>query len=164
MNNDVKEYCDQLRKGHIQKAYKGIMTFMSELKSYLERKHSDYSTSSLYMGYMDMTYFAFCPSNIKDKNLKVAVVYLHEDCKFEIWLAAKNRKIQTQYLQLFSQINIGEYTLTKSRPGVDSIIAQPLVKQPDFDHPNELKTLIEERVIGFANDMSFILTQCVCGK
>lgn len=38
MNNYINEYTQQLRKGQIQKAYKGIMAFMTGLKVYLENK------------------------------------------------------------------------------------------------------------------------------
>jgi len=38
LNKDILEYKLQLSKGQIQKAYKGIMTFMSELRSYLENR------------------------------------------------------------------------------------------------------------------------------
>ena len=65
MNDIIKEYNNQLRNGLIQKAYKGIMTFMSEEKVNLEKKYPDYKTSTLYFGYMDMTYFAFTPIELK---------------------------------------------------------------------------------------------------
>ncbi|MFZ2378621.1 MAG: hypothetical protein WAW74_04525 [Trichococcus flocculiformis] len=85
INECVKEYASQLSKGHIQKAYKGILTFMSELRSYLGNKYPDYTVGSLYFGYMDMTYFAFTPADLKNKKLKIAVVYLHEKGVFEVW-------------------------------------------------------------------------------
>ena len=59
LNNHVREYTIQLRKGQIQKAYKGLMIFMSGLRTYLESMYPEYTASSLYFGYMDMTYFAF---------------------------------------------------------------------------------------------------------
>jgi len=67
----IQEYRLQLSKGHIQKAYKGIMTFMSSLKSQLEKAHPEYITSALYFGYMDMSYFAFTPPDLKVKKLKL---------------------------------------------------------------------------------------------
>jgi len=70
LNEHIREYQLQLSKGHIQKAYKGIMTFMSSLKSQLEKAHPDYFTSALYFGYMDMTYFAFTPPDLKEKKVK----------------------------------------------------------------------------------------------
>ena len=65
INESIKEYATQLSKGRIQKAYKGIMTFMSELRSYLESKYPHYTAGNLYFGYMDMTYFAFTPADLK---------------------------------------------------------------------------------------------------
>jgi hypothetical protein len=57
LNQHILEYQRQLRKGEIQKAYKGIMTFMAGLKSHLEKTHPDTVTSALYFGYMDMTLY-----------------------------------------------------------------------------------------------------------
>ena len=78
----VKEYAIQLSKGQIQTAYRGIMTFMSDLRSHLEHKYSSFAASALYFGHMDMTYFAFTPSSLRDRRLKTAIVYLHKECRF----------------------------------------------------------------------------------
>ena len=132
LDDYIREYTIQLGKGKIQKAYKGIITFMTELKAYLERKYPDYTIGALYSGYMDMTYLAFTPSDFKTKKLKVAIVFLHEECKFELWLAGTNRKIQADFIELLSHKNIGRYTLSRVSPGVDSIIASLIVEQPLF--------------------------------
>ena len=159
LNNHVREYTVQLSKGQIQKAYKGIMTFMSGLSTYLETMHPDYSASSLYFGYMDMTYFAFTPSDLKNKKLKIAIVYLHEQGRFEVWLGGSNRKIQAEYIKLLSGKNLGKYKLSQALPGVDSIIESTLAEQPDFDHPEELKTHIERKTIEFINDITSIFSK-----
>jgi len=158
LNDNVKEYTLQLNKGHIQKAYKGIMNFMSELKAYLERQHPDYITSALYFGYMDMSYFAFTPSILKNKKLKIAIVYLHEECKFELWLAANNRKIKEEYVRILSNKNLGRFTLSQIQPGIDSIIASSIMEQPDFNNLSELKKQLEIRIIEFAKDANSIIT------
>ncbi|MHB1314706.1 MAG: DUF7000 family protein [Christensenellales bacterium] len=157
LNDHVKEYTIQLSKGHIQKAYKGIMTFMSDLRAYLEREHPNYSASALYFGYMDMTYFAFTPPALKNMKLKIAIVFLHEECRFELWLAGNNRQIQAEYLEMLSHKNISPYTLSQIHPGVDSIIESILHEQPDFNHPDELKKQIEMKTIEFANDITSML-------
>lgn len=156
-NNHIREYTIQLRKGHIQKAYKGIMTFMSDLRVYLDRNYPDYTAGALYFGYMDMTYFAFTPSVLKDMKLKIAIVFLHEECKFELWLAGNNRQIQADFIELLVNKNLGSYTLSKIHPGVDSIIASLIVGQPDFDNPDDLKKLIEAKTIEFAEDITAML-------
>ncbi len=149
----VQEYKNQLSQGHIQKAYRGIMAFMSDLKSYLERKYPDYTTGSLYFGYMDMTYFAFTPSALKNLKLKIAIVFLHEECKFEVWLAGNNRKIQADFIEFLGQKNIEKYTLSQIQPGVDSIIVSTIVETPDFADLDALKKKIEEKTIEFIKDM-----------
>ena len=153
----VREYTIQLKKGEIQKAYKGIMTFMNGLKGYLERKYTDYHSSVLYFGYMDMTYFALTPTALKDRKLKIAIVFLHEECRFELWLAGNNRKVQADYIALLEQKDMGRYTLSKVHPGVDSIIALAIVEQPDFDNPEGLKIRIEENIGSFINDIMALL-------
>jgi hypothetical protein len=157
LNNHIYEYKIQLSKGQIQTAYKGIMSFISGLSSYLASRHPEYTASALYFGYMDMTYFAFTPVNLKSKKLKIAVVYLHEEGRFEVWLGGSNRKIQAEYIDLMSRKNIGKYKLSQVLPGVDSIIESILVEQPDFDHPEELRNQIEKKTIEFVNDISSIL-------
>ncbi|MDW7740600.1 MAG: hypothetical protein SCJ97_11200 [Bacillota bacterium] len=87
----IREYNSQLSKGMIQAAYKYIMKFMSDLSIYLKKLHPDYTVSALYYGYMDMTYFAFTPDDLRNKKLKIAIVYLHEQSRFEVWLSGNNR-------------------------------------------------------------------------
>ncbi len=60
LNNHIQEYKKQLSKGQIQKAYKGIMTFMSGLSTYLETSYSDYTASALYFGYMERFILLVC--------------------------------------------------------------------------------------------------------
>jgi hypothetical protein len=43
--------------------------------------------------------------------------------------------------------------VSKVEPGVDAIIATQLISQPDFDHPEELKTLIEATTLAFIKDI-----------
>jgi len=159
LNEFVKDYTTQLRKGQLQKAYKGIMTFMSGLKAYMESRHPECTTSGLYFGYMDMTYFAITPIEIKKRSLKIAVVYLHEQNRFEIWLGGSNRKVQAEYIELLRYKNIGSYILSTANPGVDSIIALQINVHPDFDNPEKLTMLIESKTIEFTKNIILILNE-----
>jgi hypothetical protein len=159
LNDDIREYRLQLKEGCIQTAYKGIMMFMSGLKSHLEKDYPNFSTSALYFGYMDMTYFAFTPAYLKERKLKIAIVLLHEQGRFEVWLGGTNRKIQGEYIKRLSQNNLGEYQLSRVHPGVDSIIEAVIVEQPDFERQEALRDQIEEKTIKFINDMRSLLDQ-----
>lgn len=157
MNSYINEYTKQLRKGKIQKAYQGIMAFMSGLKSHMENKYPEYASSALYFGYMDMTYFAFTSLELKKKNLKIAVVYLHEQHQFEAWLGGVNRKVQAEYIEKMSHLDIGDYKLSQINPGVDSIIALQIVEEPNFDQAEELMQKIESKTMEFATNILSIL-------
>ncbi|HPR34286.1 MAG TPA: hypothetical protein PKY64_01325 [Anaerolineaceae bacterium] len=157
LNESVKEYTAQLQHGQIQKAYKGIMTFMSSLKAHLKNQHPEYTATALYFGYMDMTYFAFTPLDLKQRSLKIAIVYLHEQNRFEIWLGGANRKVQAEYIELFKAKDLDGLLLSEVKPGVDSIIELRLIEKPDFDHPEKLMLAIESKVIAFTGKIKELL-------
>lgn len=151
LNDAIAEYTSQLQKGQIQTAYKGIMTFMSTLKTYLESQHPEYTSSGLYFGYMDMTYFALTPLELKRRNLKIAIVYLHQENRFELWLGGSNRKIQAEYIDYFKGKDLGDYRLSQVSPGVDSIVEFVVCESPDFDDADGLMEIIEKQTIEFAD-------------
>ena len=65
----MNEYKKQMKKGTIQEAYKGLMEYIMELRTYFKKKYPDYFASgSIYYGYMDMTYFSFIPDSLKHRN------------------------------------------------------------------------------------------------
>ena len=157
LNESVKEYTVQLQQGHIQKAYKGIMIFMSGLKTWLESRDTECTATGLYPGYMDMTYFAFTPQVLKQRSLKIAIVYLHEQNRFEVWLGGANRRVQAETIDLFKGKDLDGLTLSRIEPGVDSIVEMKLVENPDFDHPEELMLAIESKVIEFTEKIVKLL-------
>lgn len=70
-----------------------------------------------------------------------------------MWLAAGNRQIQADYIELFSGKDIGSYTLSKVEPGVDAIISDIIEKDPDFDNEDELRTKIEVAALEFIDNL-----------
>ena len=94
----ILEYRKQMEKGAIRKAYKGLMEYILNLKTYLKNKYPDYFVSgSIYFGYMDITYFSFYPKSLGDMKLKIAIVFIHESMRFEVWLAGYNKQVQSEY-------------------------------------------------------------------
>ena len=159
LNGHISEYTKQLKIGSIQKAYRGIMGFMSALKSDMESKYPGYTSSALYFGYMDMTYFAFTPLELKKKSLKIAIVYLHEENRIEAWLGDGYRKVQADYFEKLRHRDIGSCKLSRVSPGVDSILEMEILKQPDFDHVEDLMQTIGSRTIAFAESVLSILDE-----
>ncbi|MBT2571470.1 hypothetical protein [Planococcus sp. ISL-110] len=100
LNQLVYEYTSQLQHGELQAAYKGILQFIGKLRTELIKKYPHDNISGIYQGYLDMTYFSLTPEPLKNKGLKIAIVYLHEKGAFEVWLSARNREITKEYESL----------------------------------------------------------------
>lgn len=163
LNRCIADYTHQLCDGRIQRAYRGILAFLTSLRSDLAEKYPEYVVSMVYAGYLDMSYFAFTPLVWKQKGLKIAIVYLHQQNRFEGWLGAANRAIQKKYFERFSVQDVGSYRLTRPQPGVDSILMSLLDDRPDFDRPEELRDRIEAKAMAFIADMETILNKSFHG-
>ena len=75
--------------------------------------------------------------------MKIAIVFLHEVFRFEVWLAGYTKKVQTKYWKLFSESNWNKYRIPSTTKGVDSIIEFILVDNPDFSNLDILTNQIE---------------------
>ncbi len=158
LNELIKKYQEELAKGDIQVAYRSIFTVISKIKSNLSKKYPDYNVSSVYPGYMDMTYFSLTPANLRKKQLKIAIVYLHENNCFEVWLSANNKRIQKRYIDEFRNIKLDGYSLSVALPKVDSIIVKTIVTDPDFNDLNTLSCMIENEIISISRIVNESLT------
>jgi len=155
----MNEYRKQLEKGAIQAAYKGLMEYIMSLRTYFKNKYPDYFVSgSIYYGYMDMTYFSFFPKSLKDRKLKIAIVFLHEAFRFEVWLAGNNKQVQSKYWKLFKESDWNKYPIVSTTKGVDSIVEYILVDNPDFSDLDTLTKQIERATLKFIKDVESFLS------
>jgi hypothetical protein len=160
IHESMQEYKKQLEKGEIQKAYKGLMDYLAALKTHFKNKYPDLVVSgSLYSGYMDMTYFALFPKSLKDRNLKIAVVFLHEAFRFEAWLSGGNKQVQSKYWKFFNESGWDKYRLVSSTKGADSILEHTLVNDPHFSDLDALTKHIEKEALKFIKDVEGFLSR-----
>ena len=156
----MDEYRNQLKKGIIQKAYRGLMDYISTLKLHFKKHYPDYIVSgSIYYGYMDMTYFSFFPKSLKRLKLKIGIVSIHDTCRFEVWLFGYNKQVQAKYWKLFKESAWNKYRIPSSIKGVDSIMEYTLVENPDFSDLDALKKKIEKGTLNFINDIEDFLSK-----
>ena len=154
------EYRNQLKKGIIQKAYRGLMEYFGSLRSFFKNKYPDYAiSSSIYFGYMDMTYFAINPPLLKDRKLRIAIVFLHEEFRFEAWLGGYNKTIQKKYWDLVKKRGWNKYRIPSSLKGIDSIVEHVLVENPDFRDLDALTAQIVSGTMNFIKDVKNFLSQ-----
>jgi hypothetical protein len=149
LNKLINEYTYQLQQGKIQTAYKAILSFFGKLRADFIKKFPDYDTSSIYPGYMDMTYFSISTKSYKDKGLKIAVVYLHEKEAFEVWLSARNRDIAKSYESILSTNITDSINLFHDINNKDAIIEYMLTSTPNFENQDSLICIIEQGVEKF---------------
>ena len=159
-HESMGEYKRQLDKGEIQKAYQGLMAYMMGLRTHFKTKHPNFFVSgSIYYGYMDMTYFSTNPQSVKECKLKIAIVFVHDTFRFEVWLSGYNRQIQAEYWQLIKESGWGNYHLVPTIKGSDSIIENVLVDNPDFRDLDALTAQIERETLIFIEDVEDFLSR-----
>ena len=149
INNDcIKELRKQLQNGKIQKGYKAILEYLLYLQSYLKKKYVDYDfPGTLYHGYLDMSYFACIPATLKEKRLKIAIVFNYESFRFELWLSGYNKDIQKRYLDYFKDKKIKSYFIPETIQGYDSILEDHIeIEGIDIKETTEV---IEDRISKF---------------
>ncbi len=155
----VNEYRKQLGKGVIQRAYQGLMEYIMDLRTQFNKKFPDFAPGNVYHGYMDMTYFPIFPKSLKDRKLKIAIVFIHDTIRFEVWLAGYNKQIQTKYWKLFKEGNWNKYRIPSTIKGVDSIIENTLVDNPDFSDLDTLTKQIVRGTLNFIKDIENFLSK-----
>jgi hypothetical protein len=155
----VDEYKKQMEKGTIQRAYRGIMQYIMDLRTHFSKKFPDFAPGNIYYGYMDMTYFPIFPILLKEKKLKIAIVLIHETVRFEVWLAGANKQVQEKYWNVFKEGDWTKYRIPATIKGVDSIIEYTLVNNPDFDDLASLTRQIEEETLVFIGNIEGFLSK-----
>jgi hypothetical protein len=114
-------------------------------------------SGSVYYGYMDMTYFSFFPKSLKRQKLKIAIVFLHEAFRFEVWLVGNNRTVQTKYWKLFTESDWNKYHIATPAKGVDAILDHIIIENPDFRELDTLTKQIERGTLKFIQDVENFL-------
>ena len=106
-----------------------------------------------------MTYFSFFPKSLQHRKLKIAIVFLHEAFRFEVWLAGYNRTVQTKYWKLFTERSWKKYHIARPAKGVDAIIDHILIDNPDFRDLDALTKQIEKGTLRFIKDVENFLSK-----
>lgn len=158
-NQYMEEYKKEMKKGMIAKAYKGLMEYILDLRTHFKNKYPNYFVSGLYYGYMDMTYFSFSPDSLKDRKLKIAIVFIHDTVRFEVWLSGQNKEIQRKYWKLFKDKNWNKYKIVSTIEGYDSIVEHVLIDNPDFSDLDKLSEKIEKGTLKFIQDVEEFLEE-----
>lgn len=153
LTGDLGELREQLDKGSMQRAYAAIVGYMSRLRALFASREGERAVSGLYQGYFDMTYFALFPPALKSRDLKLAIVFDYEAFAFEVWLAARNRKVQRHYWELFRNSGWSEYRVVEPAAGIDAIVECDVAGGFELHDPEALTSRIETATATFLGDL-----------
>jgi hypothetical protein len=91
--------------------------------------------------------------------LKIAIVFIHDTFRFEVWLGGYNKQVQTKYWKLFKESNWNKYRIPSTTKCVDSIIEYVLVDNPDFNDLDNLTNQIDGGTLKFIKDVDYFLSK-----
>ncbi len=156
----IKEYKQQLAKGTIKTAYKGLIGYLESLRLYFEKKYPDfYVSGNVQPGCMDYSYFYFLPKTLKQQKLKIVILFVHDSFRFEVWLAGYNKAVQAKYWKQFKDANFTKYQTPSTLNGADSILEYTIVDNADFSDLDTLTKQIEESSLKFIADIEDFLSK-----
>jgi predicted glutamine amidotransferase len=149
LNELIEGYTHHLKQGEIQVAYNGILEFLGKLRATFIKNHPEYDVSSIYQGYMDMSYFSLSTKSLKAQGLKIAIVYLHEKGDFEVWLSARNRDIAKEYASILNRTISDDTNVFHDSNNPDAVIECVLTATPNFEDQSALIETIDQGVEKF---------------
>lgn len=135
MNFDVNllsEYKELLQTTNIKECYQEFIKLFRYIRVTLAKSMPEYKfQGNIVENGMDYSYFLFTNKNLKEKGLKMAVVFVHSNFQFEVWLSGYNRKYQSKYYDLLKEKNI-PFELTDNPIRKDFILRVTLEESADI--------------------------------
>ena len=99
----LETYRTLLQTTDLQKAYQEFIRLFRFLRNELERQMPDFRfQSSITENAMDYAYFSFTNPALKEKGLKLVVVFDHRNFRLEVWLSGVNRTAQCRWAEQWS--------------------------------------------------------------
>lgn len=101
MNFNIKyleTYRNLLATTELQLGYQEFIKLFRFLRIELEKELPDFSFSSnIVENNMDFAYFQLTDTDLREKGVKIQVVFVHKSFRFEVWASGYNRKTQCFY-------------------------------------------------------------------
>ncbi len=102
----LKEYARLMKNTDMQKGYQEFIRLFRYVHTELKRMMPEYTfTQNIAENRMDFAYFQASDAELKDRGLKLQVVFIHAECRFEVWLSGYNRQVQKRMRDIF--VNAG---------------------------------------------------------
>lgn len=152
MNFDVEllsEYKELLQTTNLRKGYQEFIKLFRYIRVSLEKNMPEYKfQGNIVENGMDYSYFLFTNESLKEKGLKIAIVFVHSNFQFEVWLSGYNRNYQLKYYDLLKGKNI-PFQLTDNPARKNYILRVVLEENVDISDAD----LLTERIQNISDDL-----------
>ena len=104
---------------------------------------------------MDFSYFQLTDPDLKEKGIKIQIVFVHKDFRFEIWASGYNRKIQSRYYNHLKNQSM-KYYLNNNPEKIDYILKAEIEKNIELDNGEIVISKIKHVVLEMVDFMKNI--------
>ncbi|WP_162060365.1 hypothetical protein [Undibacterium sp. KW1] len=142
LNSRIPAYKAAFSDGELQKTYQDLVGIVQNLRTEFTKKYKgEYSVAGVLHGYVDFTYFYLQNDYLKQKKLKLALVFNHKNVNFELWLLGQTKDVQILYWRKLRDVK----WVNKEAMPEYSIFEVPLLLEPDFDSPTRLSESVHSQ-------------------
>lgn len=126
------EYKELVQNTRLIVCYQEFIRLFHWVRIELEKRMPDYKfQGSITENNMDFSYFQFTSPKLKEKGLKIAVVFVHCDFQFQVWVSGFNRRYQAHYYEVWKGRPL-PFALTSRPAQTEYILCAPLKELSDL--------------------------------
>lgn len=145
-NEKLTTYKQLMQTTSIQESYQEFIKLFRYIRNELKNEFTEYTFSSnIEENQMDFAYFQLTTPQLKQKGLKIQIIFVHKEFQFEVWLSGYNRKIQYSYYEALKSQDIN-YILNHKPTSVDYILKSTLSNQLDISNSQLLLDCLKQEI------------------
>lgn len=157
----LETYKSLLATTELQLGYQEFIKLFRFLRIELEKELPDFSFSgNIVENNMDFAYFQLTDTDLREKGVKIQVVFVHKSFRFEVWVSGYNRKIQRYYYEKLKNKPL-KYYLNDNPERIDYIFKAKIEKNIELHSGDivisKIKPVVLEMITFMKNDIDNIL-------
>ena len=135
LNSLIPAYKKTFASGEIQKTYQSLVSIVQNLRTDFSKIfENQYTVANVLHGYIDVTYFYLQNDYLKDRKLKFAIVFNHQQAHFDLWLLGQTKNVQVSN---WKKLKGSKWVTGEFMPKY-SIFEIVLLPSPDFENYKKL--------------------------
>lgn len=139
LNSLIPAYKKTFASGEIQKTYQSLVSIVQNLRTDFSKiVENQYMVANVLHGYIDFTYFYLQNDYLKDRKLKFAIVFNHQQAHFELWLLGQTKNVQASF---WKKLRGSKWVTSELMPEY-SVFEIVMLPNPDFENYKKLSKSI----------------------